>query len=60
MEGSVLWGLIREYVQAEVRYRSCYDLGGPGAGITKDAAEQVTRAETAAREAFQDLLPPND
>jgi hypothetical protein len=59
LDGCTLWGLIREYVQAEAMYQRHYANGGPGSSITKTAAEQVTRTETAARDAFQKLLPTN-
>lgn len=52
---SGIWPLIREYVQAEVRYQSSYDSGGPGSDMCKKASEQVTMTETAVREALENL-----
>jgi len=58
MDGNTLWGFVREYVQAEATWRTCEHAYGPEATETKKAAEQVTRMETAAREAFQKQFAP--
>lgn len=57
ISGDVLWGLIREYVQAEVNYEKCRTLARLGGSnyALPSAAEHVTRTETAVRELSQKL-----